>query len=300
MPAGRRVTALALGLWVAAMQTVPVMAQASDDVDVTSGAIDADVAPDMVPDIDPAIEPDLLPDEALVAALPVALQRPYAPEDMPQGSELAPALSPRPTLRDTWAVPTARWDNHPEGRRWTTAVLAALRGPGAPLLEVEPRDIRTWCPGYLSAAPAQRAAFWTGLVSVLAWHESTHNQNAVGGGGQWFGLVQIAPGTARWRNCDVRSGQALLNGPANLRCGIRIMALTVPRDGVVSEGMEGVAADWGPFHSSRKREEMRNWVRRQDYCRPPTRPVMRPAGLARDTVGARPMPRPEPRASAAP
>jgi hypothetical protein len=102
----------------------------------------------------------------------------------------------------------------------------------------------------------------------------------VGGGGQWFGLVQIAPGTARWRNCDVQSGQALLNGAANLRCGIRIMALTVPRDQVVADGMRGVAADWGPFHSTRKREEMRQWVRAQEYCQlppPPTRPVMRPA-----------------------
>ena len=75
--------------------------------------------------------------------------------------------------------------------------------------------------------------------------------------------AQIAPGTARWRNCAVGTGQALLDGVANLRCGVRIMAITVPRDGVVAEGMRGVAADWGPFHSRRKREDMRNWVRSQ-------------------------------------
>jgi hypothetical protein len=39
------------------------------------------------------------------------------------------------------------------------------------------------------------------------------------------------------------------------------MGETVPRDGVVSRGMRGVAADWGPFHSSRKREDMRQWLR---------------------------------------
>jgi hypothetical protein len=218
-------------------------------------------------------------------------------------SELAPASSLRPVPRDTWAVPSARWDDHPRGGRWTQAVLAALRGPGAPLLETEPYDIRAWCPGYLEASPEQRAAFWTGLISALAWHESTHNPRAVGGGGRWFGLVQIAPATARWRDCDVGSGEALLSGAANLRCGIRIMGITVPRDNVVAEGMRGVAADWGPFHSARKREDMRNWVRAQDYCQAPvpsTRPVMRPVLMGeeggpsfRDRSLPRPVPRPE-------
>ena len=172
--------------------------------------------------------------------------------------------------------------------------MAALRGPGAPLLDVVPRDIAQWCPAYPTAGDEQRAAFWAGLVSTLAWHESTHDPRAVGGDGRWFGLVQIAPGTAQWRNCQVGTGEALLDGPANLRCGIRIMAITVPRDGVIAEGMRGVAADWGPFHSTRKREDMRNWVRMQDYCRAPVRPVMRPDGPGARGIatGLRPEPRP--------
>jgi hypothetical protein len=197
-------------------------------------------------------------------------------------SALAPGRSLRPVGREGWAVPALRWDRHPRGARWTSAVMAALRGHGAPLLEVVPRDIAAWCPAYPDADRGQRAAFWAGLISTLAWHESTHRPDAVGGGGRWFGLVQIAPGTARWRNCEVGTGQALLNGPANLRCGVRIMAETVPRDGVVAEGMRGVAADWGPFHSRRKREDMRNWVRGQDYCQrrdlAAMRPEMRPRG----------------------
>jgi hypothetical protein len=198
-------------------------------------------------------------------------------------------------------MPALRWSDAPQGPRWTAATLAALRAHGAPLLDVVPRDITQWCPGYRQADRAQRAAFWAGLVSALAWHESTHNPRAVGGGGQWFGLVQIAPGTARWRNCAVGTGEALLDGPANLRCGIRIMAATVPRDGVVSEGMRGVAADWGPFHSERKREDMRDWVRLQDYCQTRTRPLMRPGGLgegpfrpvARSDRFVLPVPRPQ-------
>lgn len=204
----------------------------------------------------------------------------------------APRVSLRPPSRPEWAMPDMMWDGHPRGARWSLAVMGALRGHGAGLMDVVPEDIEAWCPAYEAADRAQRAAFWAGLTSTLAFHESTHRPRAVGGGGRWFGLVQIAPGTARWRNCEVRSGQALLDGAANLRCGIRIMAITVPRDGVVSEGMRGVAADWGPFHSRRKREEMRNWVRQQDYCRPPTRPQIRPVGLVPEPV--LPVPRPEP------
>lgn len=189
----------------------------------------------------------------------------------------APRLSPRPARRPDWTIPAMRWDGTRRGARWSLAVLAAIRSHGRPLLDVVPHDIGEWCPAYAAGGPEQRAAFWAGLTSALVFHESTFRQTAVGGGGRWFGLTQIAPGTARWRNCDVRSGRALLDGEANLRCAIRIMAITVPRDGVVSAGMRGVAADWGPFHSRRKREDMRQWVSAQDYCRAPGRPRMRPA-----------------------
>lgn len=195
-------------------------------------------------------------------------------------SALAPGRSLRPDARPAFAIPAMRWDGDARGARWSLAVMAALRGGhGRVLTEVVPRDIAAWCPAYETAPPDQRAAFWAGLISSLAWHESTHRPRAIGGGGRWFGLTQIAPGTARWRACEARSGQALLDGASNLRCAIRIMAITVPRDGVVSEGMRGVAADWGPFHSRRKREDMRAWVSRQEYCRPAMRPVMRPAAL---------------------
>lgn len=207
----------------------------------------------------------------------------------------APPLSLRPVPRDPWGAPPSRWDGHPRDTEWTMAVMAALRGPGAPLVEVVPRDIADWCPGYEAADESRRRAFWAGLVSVLAWHESTHRPTAVGGGGRWFGLVQIAPGTARWRNCEATTGQALLDGVANLRCGVRIMGVTVPRDRVVSRGMEGVAADWGPFHSRRKREDMRNWVRAQDYCRRPPPPAIRPRArpvLAAASAPMRPVVRP--------
>ena len=164
------------------------------------------------------------------------------------------------------AVPVAKWDFKPQGETWTEASLAALGSHGAALVDVVPRDAGTWCPAYAEASEEERKAFWVGLLSALAEHESTWRPDAVGGDGRWFGLVQISPATARGYGCQARSGEALKSGPANLSCAIRIWSETVPRDGVISAGGGGVAADWGPFHQSRKRADMQNWVRAQPYC----------------------------------
>jgi hypothetical protein len=165
-------------------------------------------------------------------------------------------------------VPVARWDFRPEGRQWTEASVEALASYGRPLVNIVPRDIDTWCPGYETASEGERKAFWVGLLSSLAKHESTWRPEAAGGGGQWFGLLQISPATARHYGCEARTGEALKDGAANLACAIRIMSVTVPRDGVVAANGGGIAADWGPFHQAAKREEMRAWVSKQPYCAP--------------------------------
>ncbi|MDA5094442.1 transglycosylase SLT domain-containing protein [Aliiroseovarius sp. KMU-50] len=165
---------------------------------------------------------------------------------------------------------TMRWDHLSEGPSWTTATMSALDSHGTVLADLVPADIEEWCPDYPNQSRTGRNAFWTGMLSALAKHESTWRPDAVGGGGKWYGLVQILPGTARGYGCEARSGGALKNGVANLNCAVRIIAQTVPRDGVVSRGMRGIAADWGPFHSARKREDMRAWVQAQPYCRAPS------------------------------
>lgn len=160
-------------------------------------------------------------------------------------------------------LPPMRWDHRAEADDWTETTLAALSSHGMVLPALLPSDVGTWCPAYPQATLADRKAFWSGLFSALAKHESTWNPAAVGGGGRWFGLVQIAPATARGHGCRVTSGEALKDGAANLACGVRIAANQVPKRGSISGGMR----DWGPFHSASKRAEMAAWTRAQPYCR---------------------------------
>ena len=196
----------------------------------------------------------------------------------PDPSPQAVVASPRPKARRD-QLPTARWGKTGQRAIWTRATLSALNGHASRLPEIVPRDIEDWCPAYPEANRRDREAFWVGLVSTLVKHESTYRPTVIGGGGRWHGLLQILPSTARLYNCRATTGAALLDGPANLSCGLRIMARTVSRDGVVSQGMRGVAADWGPFHSGSKRRDMMAWTREQTYCQPifNTRPVARPA-----------------------
>ncbi len=177
-------------------------------------------------------------------------------------------------------IPRTRWEHVAGSALWTRSALSALGQHGRALEQTVPRDIADWCPSYPDSGTKGRRAFWVGFLSALAEYESTFRPTAVGGGGRWFGLMQILPSTARGYGCRAGSGDALKHGPDNLSCAIRIMARTVSRDGVVSQGMRGVAADWGPLHSESKRSAMMRWTRAQTYCRPMSdvRPRQRPAG----------------------
>ncbi|MGJ5618575.1 transglycosylase SLT domain-containing protein [Sulfitobacter sp. MF3-043] len=184
----------------------------------------------------------------------------------------------RPPARSAF-LPRTRWQHMGGHEVWTRAALSALKAHGKPLVDLVPGDIEMWCPAYKTATDQTRGAFWVGFLSALAKHESTYKPWAVGGGGRWYGLLQILPGTARGYKCNVGTGQALKNGAANLSCAVRIMAVTVPRDGVIfGRGGRGVAADWGPMRSAAKRRDMAGWLRGQNYCKPvnATRPKERP------------------------
>lgn len=168
-------------------------------------------------------------------------------------------------------LPATRWDHRPEAEVWTRGALDALAEDGEALVATVPADVEAWCPAYPGNGPEARAAFWVGLMSALAKHESTWNPAAVGGGGLWVGLLQIDPRTARGYRCEADSSAELKDGTGNLACAVRIMAHQVPRHGVIAGApgnWGGVAADWGPMRSAAKRAEMAAWTRTQPYCQP--------------------------------
>lgn len=187
---------------------------------------------------------------------------------------------PRPPARDG-DLPRTRWEHRQGHALWTRSALSAIGGHGVALVQVVPRDIDDWCPAYEQADETRRAQFWVGFLSALARHESTYRADAVGGGGRWYGLLQILPATARGYGCRARTGEDLKHGPSNLSCALRIMAVTVPRDRAIAlrdTRWRGVAADWGPMRSQAKRDDMARWLRGQTYCKPlsSTRPKLRP------------------------
>lgn len=195
--------------------------------------------------------------------------------------DVADRHRPRPRARPP-VLPRTRWEHRARHVLWSRAALSALKTHGRPLVDLVPADIATWCPAYPQATDAGRRAFWVGFLSALAKYESNYKPHVVGGDGKWHGLLQILPGTARGYKCHARTGKALRDGGANLSCAIRIMAVTVPRDGVIhgykNKKGQGVTADWGPMHSKPKRHEMAAWLREQSYCKPVAskRPKLRP------------------------
>ncbi|MCU0908788.1 MAG: transglycosylase SLT domain-containing protein [Rhodobacteraceae bacterium] len=167
------------------------------------------------------------------------------------------------------AMPEMHWDHVPQAQDWTQATMAAVMGHGQPLLSTVPADIESFCPGYTAASEQDRAAFWAGLISALAKFESTWNESASGGGGRWIGLLQIDPRTARGYGCSADEAGELKDGEANLACGVRIMASTVPRDNAIAtrdSRWRGIAADWAPLQKAEARGYIADWTRSQDYC----------------------------------
>jgi hypothetical protein len=246
--------------------------------------------PDVVPSPAKTLVGSAAPEPAITPLKPVSEDEGQAPvPEAVSGVKYAAGLvkllkgdtfSIRPPARRPH-IPRTRWQ-HMEGHSlWTRAALSALKSHGSPLVEMVLRDISNWCPAYASNDDAKRRAFWVGYMSALAKHESTYKPWAVGGGGKWYGLLQILPATARGYKCNVGTGEALKNGAANLSCGVRIMAFTVKRDGVIhgrDNKWRGVSADWGPMRNGAKRRDMAGWLKRQEYCtlvnstRPRTRP----------------------------
>ena len=161
-----------------------------------------------------------------------------------------------------------RWDHRPEAAEWTDKSRAAIAAKDEVLAARVPADVTEWCPAYPEKSLDERRAFWSGLLSAVAGHESTWNPEAVGGRGKWIGLMQIAPKSAKNYGCPASSPAALKDGATNLECAVEILSYQVARDGVVAgAGNQGIGRDWAPLRNASKRVDMAAWTKAQSYCR---------------------------------
>ena len=178
----------------------------------------------------------------------------------------ADQVQPIESFLATNAVPM-RWDHRSEAANWTLEAYQAVADNDAALADLVPKDIAQWCPGYERASVSERRAFWVGLMSAVAKHESTWNPAASGGGGRYIGLMQISPRTAAQHGCEAKTAGALKDGGENLSCAVEIFSGAVAKDGLVAgNGRSGIGRDWGPFRKSDKRAEMAAWTAKQPYC----------------------------------
>jgi hypothetical protein len=165
-------------------------------------------------------------------------------------------------------LPAMRWDHLPQAAAWTTSVLAEIRKNDAALASRVPADIQNWCPKYETASMSERRAFWAGLLSAIAKYESNMNANASGGRGRYIGLMQISPKSAANYGCTAVTQQSLKDANANLQCAVKIIAVSVGKDGeVAGTGKKGVGRDWMPLRNSKKRAAMMEYTATQEYCR---------------------------------
>ncbi len=165
------------------------------------------------------------------------------------------------------AIPAMRWDARPEAATWTSQTMAVVAAHDAQLAATVPADIATFCPHYPKASLTDRRAFWVGLLSATAKHESSFNPSAVGGKGSYIGLMQISPRTASRSGCKAASASALKDGTSNLACAVKVFAPHVAADGMVAGGgNRGIGRDWGPYRKAAARADIAGWTTKQSYC----------------------------------
>jgi hypothetical protein len=133
----------------------------------------------------------------------------------------APALSLRPVARDPWAAP--RCAGTGTRRTWTgrSPTMAALRGPGRGAGPHGAAGHRRLVPG-LRGGGSGTAAGVLGGAGLGAGLAREHPSR--GRGGRWRALVRAGAdlaGDGALPGLFGDEGQALLDGAANLRCGLQ-------------------------------------------------------------------------------
>lgn len=126
---------------------------------------------------------------------------------------------------------------------WTTAAYAAVDQNATTLLARSPADVERFYPGFDSLGEGQKRSFWVYLLSAISEKESNHRpetsyrENFKDSSGNFVvsrGLLQLSLESVRGYGLSVDTEDDLHDPGTNLRCGAKILAHWLARDGVIS------------------------------------------------------------------
>lgn len=175
------------------------------------------------------------------------------------------------------------WDVRIEGRTWTSTTMGAIDTLAPALLTTLPADIDAFCPGYRTASPANRRAFYTSMLAELARYESNFEpttrfqeptiKDRAGRPVVSRGLLQISQESANGYGCGITSEAQLHDATVNLQCGVRILGKWVVQDqliaGFSAGAWRGASRYWSPFRDRAKLADMQSALNALPYCRRP-------------------------------
>lgn len=157
------------------------------------------------------------------------------------------------------------WDTEAERKAWSAELLKSIRAHKADLDLGNPD---AFIPGYVKLSPDQQVTFWAELIISMAKHESNWNPQT-----KYLepaplniysvGLLQLSyEDQPAYKLEPLDKEKKSLEDPlVNLRCGVKIMARLVSKDGVVASGTKkqsrGAARYWSVLRTGAKLDQIK-------------------------------------------
>jgi hypothetical protein len=174
----------------------------------------------------------------------------------------------------------ALWADKNTGASWTVFTEKIIEK--SLLHQSNPEDIEYFCPKYKSITKTDKIKFWTGLISSMAYYESSFDPNAEytekfkDNQGEYIvsrGLLQLSFESANQKayNCNIESDQDLYLAEVNLNCGINILSYWLNKDKAITSiksKIKGAGRYWAVLRSNNGQlEKIQAYTQALDFCK---------------------------------
>jgi len=161
------------------------------------------------------------------------------------------------------------WESgHPERRAWSDELRKAIRAHISSLENAS--DIQDFAPDYSRLSTQDRVDVWATLIVAMSRFESKYDPTAIypeSFGVDSIGLLQLSYENETYYRLERldRSARSLEDPLVNIRCGVKILAVLVKRDGVIASGTgsssRGGARYWSTLRTDGKLSDIQRIVR---------------------------------------